>query len=110
MHAVLVNDVRLSSLSAAEATGMKEVVAGPIGSAPFGRELELIVGPAVAPVFAAFLVQPPPQGPGAACAVLDRPTYALMEVSSMSRTLTITPKDVTARPVCRSPVILTAAP
>jgi phosphodiesterase/alkaline phosphatase D-like protein len=110
MHAVLVNDVRLSSLSAAEATGMKEVVAGPIGTAPFGRELELIFGPAVAPVFAAFLVRPPPQGPGAACAVLDRPTYALVEVSSMSRTLTITPKDVTARPVCRSPVILTAAP
>jgi len=110
MHAVLVNDVRLSTFAPAEPTGMKEVVAGPIATAPFARELELFFGPAVAPAFAAFLLSPLPQGLGVACAVLDRPTYALVEVSSAARTLTITPKDAAARPVCRSPLVLPAAP
>ncbi len=110
MHAVLVNDVRLSTFPAPEPTGMKEVVAGPIATAPFGRELDLFFGPGLSAAFGAFLLGPAPQGLGAACAVLDRPTYALVEVSAVARTLTITPKDVTVRPVCRAPLVLTAAP
>lgn len=110
MHAVLVNDVRLSTFAPAEPTGMKEVVAGPIATAPFARELELFFGPAVAPAFASFVLSPLPQGLGAVCAVLDRPTYALVEVSSRARTVTVTPKDGAGRPVCRTPVVLTAAP
>ncbi|HEV8339156.1 MAG TPA: alkaline phosphatase D family protein [bacterium] len=108
MHAVLVNDVRLSTFPAPDPTGMKEVVAGPIATAPFGRELDLFFGSGLAPAFGAFLTSPLPQGVGAACAVLDRPTYALLEVSSASGTLTITAKDTAARPVCRTPLTLRA--
>ncbi len=110
MHAVLVNEVRLATFGAAEATGMREVVAGPVATTPFGRELELIFGPAVAPAFGTFLLTPPPQGLGAACAVLDRSTYGLVEVNGAARTLTITPKDTAGRAVCRAPLVLTSAP
>jgi len=42
--------------------------------------------------------------------VLDRFTYALVEVRSQTRTVTITPKDAAGRPVCRAPLMLRAAP
>ncbi len=56
------------------------------------------------------LPPPLPQGLGLLCAVLDRPTYAMVEVSSSARTVTITPKDAAGRPVCRAPLVITAAP
>jgi hypothetical protein len=110
-HAVLINDIHLSTFGPrVETTGMKEVVAGPIAAEPFGREIEQVLGPLAPPAFAAFALTPLPQGLGMSCAVLDRSTYALVEVSRGARTVTITPKDGTGRPVCRAPLVLTAAP
>ncbi len=108
-HAVLINDVRLSTFTPPfETTGMKEVVAGPIATTPFGLEIEEVLGPLAPPAFAAFALTPLPQGLGMSCAVLDRFTYALVEVSSSARTVTITPKDAAGRPVCRTPLVITA--
>jgi phosphodiesterase/alkaline phosphatase D-like protein len=110
-HAVLVNDIRLdSSGGPGDGLGMKEVVAGPIATFTFAQAIAETVSPLVPPVFAGFLTTPVPQGLGMACAVLDRFTYATVEVSSRARTLTVTPKDAAARPVCRTPLVLTASP
>jgi len=110
-HAVLVNEIRSGTFTPApEGTGMTEVVAGPIATASFGQEMAEVLGPVAPVAFAAFAVTPPPRGPGMSCVVIDRFTYALVEVSAGRRTVTITPKDEDTRPVCRTPLILTAAP
>jgi len=109
-HAVLINDVRFSTFAPSAETGMKEVVVGPIATTPFGAEVAEAVGPLVPAAFAAFLLAAPPRGLGAECVVLDRFTYALVEVRSQTRTVTITPKDAAGRPVCRAPLMLRAAP
>jgi hypothetical protein len=70
----------------------------------------VVIGPSVVPAFAAFLQAPMPQGVGMACAVLDQFTYAIIEVSGTNRTATITPKNAAGRPVCRAPLVITAAP
>jgi len=88
--------------------GMKEVVAGPIATGTFGAAIAEVTSPLVPPVFAAYLMAGPPQGLGVACAVLDRPTYAAVEVSGRARRLTITPKDANGRPVCRAPIVMVA--
>lgn len=109
-HAVLVNDVRLAASGALpEATGMKEVVAGPIATTPFAGEIARTLGAQAAAAFATFARTPSPRGPGMSCAVLDRFTYALVEVNARAGTVTITPKDVAGRPVC-VPLVLTAVP
>jgi len=109
-HAVLINDVRVGTFTPPfETTGMKEVVAGPIATTPFAGQAAQVAGPSVVPALTAFLLAPLPQGLGLSCAVLDRPTYAMVEVSS-TRTVTITPKDAAGRPVCRAPLVITAAP
>lgn len=109
LHAVLVNDVRVATFSPPfDAGGMKEVVAGPIATTTFGTAIGAVAGPSVVPVFAAFLQAPLPQGLGVSCAVLDRFTYATVDVSSAGRTVTITPKDAAGRPVCRNPLVLSA--
>lgn len=108
-HAVLVNDVRADTFRAPPAAaGMKEVVAGPIATTPFGEEMAEVLGPLAPAAFAAFLRAAPPDGLGATCAVIDRFTYALVQVNG--RTVTITPKDAAGRPVCRAPLVMTAAP
>lgn len=110
-HAVLINDVRLGTFTPPfETTGMKEVVVGPIATTPFAGQVAQVAGPSVVPVLTAFLLAPLPQGLGLSCAVLDRPTYAMVEVSSSGRTVTITPKDAAGRPVCRAPLVITATP
>ncbi len=106
-HAVLINDVRVATVTP---TGMKEIVVGPIATETFGTQIARVIGPSVVPAFAAFLQAPPPQGVGMTCAVLDQFTYAMVEVSSTNRTATITPKNAAGRPVCRAPLIVTAAP
>ncbi|MGH2405351.1 MAG: alkaline phosphatase D family protein [bacterium] len=109
-HAVLINDIRMATYSPPfEASGMKEVVAGPIATTTFGMAIAALTGPSVVPAFAAFLQAPLPQGLGLSCAVLDRFTYATVDVSSAARTVTITPKDAAGRPVCRAPLVLSAA-
>lgn len=91
MHAVLINDIRLASAASPfESSGMKEVTAGPIATGPFAAAIARIGGPQAVPVFAAFLQAAPPQGLGMACAVLDRFTYAMVEVAGGGRTVTIT--------------------
>ncbi len=108
-HAVLVNDVRSGTLSgSADVLGMKEVVAGPIATNTFGAAIADVTSPLVPPVFAAYLMAVPPQGLGMACAVVDRLTYAVIEVSGRARRLTITPKDASGRSVCRAPIVITA--
>lgn len=110
-HAVLINDVRIGTLGAQpETTGMKEVVAGPIATQTFGTAIAQVAGPMVPQAFAAFLTAPLPGGLGMPCAVLDRYTYATVEVRSAARAVTIIPKDAAGRPVCRAPLILTATP
>ncbi|MBI3997798.1 MAG: alkaline phosphatase D family protein [Armatimonadetes bacterium] len=107
-HAVLVNDIWLGTFGG-ERTGMKEVVVGPMATNTFAAEIAQVVGPAVVPAFAAFLQTPLPQGLGLSCAVLDRFTYATVEVSSAARMVIITPRDAAGRPVCRTPLVLVAA-
>jgi alkaline phosphatase D len=108
-HAVLVNDVRSGTPGgSADVLGMKEVVAGPIATTTFGAAIAEATSPLVTPVFASYLTAAPPQGLGMACAVLDRSTYAVIEVGGGGRRLTITPKDGNARSVCRTPIVLTA--
>lgn len=110
-HATLVNDVRLSTFTPPfETTGMKEVVTGPIAATPFAQSVAAVAGPAVVPALLAFLTAPVPQGTGMSCAVMDRYTYAKVEVNARARTLTITPKDAAGRPICRAPMVITAAP
>jgi len=110
-HAVLVNDVRMGALAGAgSTTDMTEVIVGPIATTTFGDRLARLLGTAVAPAFAAFVQAPPPQGLGMACAVLDRLTYAMVEVNAATRRVTITPKDAAGRPVCRMPVVLSRTP
>lgn len=109
VHAVLINDIRLgSAASPFESSGMKEVVAGPVAAGPFATAIARIGGAQAVPVFAAFLQAAPPQGLGMACAVLDRFTYAMVEVTGGGRTVTITPKDAAGQPVCRAPLVLSA--
>lgn len=110
-HATFVNDVRLSTFSPPfETTGMKEVVTGPIAATPYAESVAGEVGRAVVPALLAFLTTPVPHGVGMSCAVLDRYTYAKVEVSSRARTVTITPKDGAGRPICLAPLVITAAP
>jgi len=109
-HAVLANDVRVATFGAPAATGMREVVVGPIAARTFGDRIARQLGAPAVPVFGAFLQAPPPQGLGMACAVLDQLTYAMVEVRGASRTVTITPKDAAGRPVCRAPVVLSSTP
>ena len=109
LHAVLINDVRLTTYTPPfEPSGMKEVVAGPIATTTFARAIAAVAGPSMIPAFAAFLQAPLPQGLGLSCAVLDRFTYAIVEVSSVAGTATITPQDAAGRPVCRNPLVLSA--
>lgn len=110
-HATLVNDVRLATFTPPfETTGMKEVVTGPIAATPFGESVASVAGRAVVPALLAFLTGPVPQGAGMSCAVVDRYTYAKVEVSRRARTITITPKDAAGRPICRAPLVITATP
>jgi len=110
-HATLVNDVRLSTFAPPFATaGMKEVVTGPIAATPYAESVAGVGGRAVVPALLAFFTAPVPQGVGMSCAVMDRYTYAKVEVSSRARTVTITPKDAAGRPICRAPLVITATP
>ncbi len=109
-HAVMINDIRLATYTPPfETTGMKEVVVGPIATETFGAAVARVAGPSVVPALAAFLQAPLPQGLGLSCVVLDRFTYAMVEVNSAARTVTITAKDASGRPVCRAPLVLSAA-
>lgn len=110
-HATLVNDVRISTFTPPFATtGMKEVVAGPIAATLYSESVASMAGRATVPFLVAFLTTPIPQGVGLSCAVLDRYAYAKVDVDSAARTIRITPKGASGRPLCRAPVVLTAAP
>ncbi len=110
-HATFVNDVRLSTFTPPfETTGMKEVVTGPIAATPYGESVAGMAGRAVVPALLAFLTAPVPQGVGMSCAVVDRYTYVRVDISSRARTVTLTPKDAAGRPICRAPLVITAAP
>jgi phosphodiesterase/alkaline phosphatase D-like protein len=108
-HAILVNDVRLGTSGAStDVLGMKEVVAGPISANTFGAAIADLAGTLALPFFTAYLTAAPPQGLGMACAVLDRLTYAVIEIDARARRLTITPKDSNGRSVCRAPIVVVA--
>ena len=100
-HANLVGDVRLDTFGASGPgpTGITEVVAGPVATMTFARELGAVLNDPRAPDLLAstFFRPPPPRGLGMRCAVLD--TYAYGQVEVTARRLTVRLKDGAGRPV-----------
>jgi phosphodiesterase/alkaline phosphatase D-like protein len=101
VHADLVGDIRLRTLEPGGpvASGVTEVVTGPVATNTFAREIDSIVGRpgAGALVAALFLKPPPPSGIGMRCVAPN--TYSYAEVAVASRRLTVMLKDAAGRPV-----------
>ena len=114
-HGNLINEVRFRTLGAAPAsTGMWEVVAGPVATNTFAKEIDRFLGTpgAGTAIGALFFKPPPPNGMGMRCAALD--VYSYAQVTVTARTLTVAPRDVKGSPVREatgvacSPLVLTA--
>ncbi len=110
-HATIVNEVRVTTYAPRfDPTGMLEIITGPIGTNTFAAEIAAIAGAPVVAAYAAFVAGRLPQGLGARCVEFDRFSYAVVQVSAASRTLTVTPKDVNGNAVCPEPVVIRAGP
>ena len=100
-HANLAGEVRLKTLEPGGplGTGVLEVVTGPVGTNTFLREIDAVLGVSGAAnlIASLFFTVPPPNGIGMKCAATNVFSYAEVEVTS--RTLTITPKDAHGRAV-----------
>jgi phosphodiesterase/alkaline phosphatase D-like protein len=100
-HANFVNDVRLQTLETGGpvASGMLEVVTGPVATNTFAREIDSTLGSTGTGIVVTslFFKPPPPRGVGMQCAAPDVYSYAEVEVTST--TLTIALKDASGRPV-----------
>jgi alkaline phosphatase D len=100
-HANLVGDVRLRTLEPGGpvATGVTEVVTGPVATNTFSREVDSVLGAAgTASAIAAFFLKPaPPRGIGMRCVSLDVYSYAQVRVTAASVTVRL--KDLNGRPV-----------
>jgi len=111
LHATIVNEVRISTFAPRfEPTGMIEVIVGPIATTTYAGGITSVVGPAAVPAYAGFLAARPPQGMGATCVSLDQFSYATVQASASAKTLTVTPKDSSGRPICPAPILIRAAP
>jgi alkaline phosphatase D len=101
LHANLVGDIRLRTLEPGGpvASGITEVITGPVATNTFAREIDSIVGRpgAGALVAALFLKPPPPSGIGMRCVAPN--TYSYAEVAVAATRLTVTLKDGAGRPV-----------
>jgi len=103
-HANFVNEVRLRTLEVGGpvGSGILEAVTGPAATMTFNREIDAAtgrVGNGVLLTNLFFRAALPPEGAGLAmqCAVTD--TYSYDQVTVTSKTLTITPKDLTGKPL-----------
>jgi alkaline phosphatase D len=100
-HANFVGDVRVRTLEPGGPldSGILEVITGPVAATTFAKQIDATLGaPGTGPLLNALFFKPaPPRGVGMACAASDVFSYAQVRVAST--TLTITPKDMTGRPV-----------
>jgi alkaline phosphatase D len=99
-HANMYNDVRLATFpeeGGPTDTGIKEMVTGPVATMTFAQEIDGAAGREGAGdlITAAFLKQPPPDGPGMECASTD--VYSYTEVKVTGKAVTLTPKDINGK-------------
>jgi alkaline phosphatase D len=100
-HANFVNDVRLQTLEppGPVSSGILEVVTGPVATNTFAKEIDTTLrSPGTGIVVTSLFFKPgPARGVGMQCAAPDVYSYAEVEVTGT--TLTITPKDATGKRV-----------
>jgi phosphodiesterase/alkaline phosphatase D-like protein len=100
-HANLIGEVRLQTLEASGpvGTGIWEVVTGPVATNTYAREVDAAVGRRGTGDFVTslFFKPRPPRGLGLLCAATDVDSYA--EVDVTRATLTVTPKTASGSPV-----------
>ena len=114
-HANLVNELRSKTLSGAPVSyGIWEVVAGPVATNTFAKEIDDTLGQrgAGTAIGALFFKPAPPNGLGMQCAALD--TYSYSQVTVTATRLTVAMKDAKGQPVREAtgvacaPLVLTA--
>ena len=100
-HANWIGEVRLQTLEPGGpvGTGIWEVVTGPVATNTYSREIDQTLGSpgAGTTVEALFFKPAPPRGLGLVCSATDVYSYAQVQVTR--RTLTVTPKDSSGRQV-----------
>ena len=100
-HANFVNDVRLQTLEPPGPvnSGILEVVTGPVATNTFAKEIDATLrAPGTGIVITSLFFKPgPARGVGMQCAAPD--VYSYAEVEATSTTLTITPKDAAGKRV-----------
>jgi len=108
VHATLVNDARLSTFPEEGGThnsGIFDFTVGPAATKNFAQEIDDELKRPGSGILArdAFLKQPPPNGPGMRCAVVDKFSYG--EVRATSSKLTVTPKGSDGKPLADCPAL-----
>jgi hypothetical protein len=100
-HANLVGDVRLQTFtpSGPVATGVTEVITGPVATNTYAKEVDNVLGrPGIGELVGAVFFKPkPPVGLGLSCISLDTYSYAQVRVTGAQ--LTVLLKDLRGRPV-----------
>ncbi|HEU0304719.1 MAG TPA: alkaline phosphatase D family protein [Gaiellaceae bacterium] len=100
-HANLVGDVRLQTFtpSGPVASGITEVITGPVATNTFAKEVDAVLGrEGVGAIVGAVFFKPqPPVGLGLPCVALD--TYGYAQVAVTASRLTVRLKDLNAKPV-----------
>jgi alkaline phosphatase D len=92
-HAHLIGEVRTGTLTAApQASGVWEVVTGPVATNTYAREIDRYLGSQGAGTFVTslFFKPAPPRGLGLTCAATD--VYGYSQVTVTRSTLTVQPK------------------
>lgn len=114
-HANLANEVRYRTLGGTpESSGMWEVVAGPVATNTFAKEIDSFLGVqgGGTAIGALFFKPQPPNGVGMRCAALD--VYSYAQVTVTSKTLTVASRDARGQLVREAtgtpcaPLVLTA--
>ncbi|MET0937753.1 MAG: alkaline phosphatase D family protein, partial [Gaiellaceae bacterium] len=100
-HANLVGDVRLQTFtpSGPVATGITEVITGPVATNTYANEVDDVLGrTGIGELVGAVFFKPqPPVGLGLSCVSLD--TYSYAQVTVTGARLTVRLKDLRGRPV-----------
>jgi alkaline phosphatase D len=100
-HANLVGDVRLQTFtpSGPVATGVTEVITGPVATNTYAKEVDNVLGrPGIGELVGAVFFKPqPPVGLGLSCISLGTYSYAQVRVTGAQ--LTVLLKDLRGRPV-----------
>ena len=104
-HANLVGDVRLQTFtpSGPVATGITEVITGPVATNTYAKEVDDVLGrPGIGELVGAVFFKPqPPVGLGLRCVSLD--TYSYAQVTVTGARLTVRLKDLRGRAGARRP-------